>query len=195
MRSERTFRLGDPSPRCLPGAILTFAIGAVLAPAQGDPRAFRDKFEKAAAAEDYTLMRQLVSEDRDLVIRAASGLELDICLANVKAEAELSEKIENNYDELAQAYRLQYSDNLLTERRKWLKSLDVDDMKARVDAIKAWDQASAKFNEGIESGGDIALKEAIQGYVGCFQQSSKIKDHYTSARCWRAHLGRIQEVE
>ncbi len=143
---------------------------------------FRKQFEEFVTIDDYTSMKALVKDNKNLSFNLAALYDQVYCKAILASEAEKAAKIDNFYDQLTVVYKLEFrNDRFLMNRRKWMKSLDVTGRQSLLDFFVLWNDSYDGFSTATKKGGDELFRAVVPKLTEALQKAQSINDHYYAA--------------
>lgn len=144
--------------------------------------AFRKKFEGFVTADDYTSMKALIKDSKDLAFNLAAVYDQLYCRAMLASEDETAKQIDNFYDQLTVVYKLEFrNDRFLMNRRKWMTTLDATGQQGLLDFFSLWNDGYDAFSKASRDGGDEGFKKVVPKLMAALEKAKSIQDFYYCA--------------
>ncbi len=142
---------------------------------------FRNKFQKAVDANDFSEQRRIVKNGRGSALSVCFGWERDYAKARLAGEPELAEKIKGYIDALASNYSVTFRDDIISRRFKFISGLNDDQLAARLDAIRFETEGYGFYNDATKAGDKDLAKQAQDQFIDAYNSDIKIKDYLNMA--------------
>ncbi len=142
---------------------------------------FRNKFQKAVDANDFSEQRRIVKNGRGSALSVCFGWERDYAKARLAGKQDLAEKVKGYIDALASNFSVTFRDDIISRRFKFINSLSDDQLAGRLDAIRFETEGYNFFNDAKKAGDKDLAKQAQDQFIDAYNSDFKIEDYLSMA--------------